>query len=398
MEEKDLGSRILSLLATSREGMTITDVASRLKINRNSVSKHMGILEAKGRVEGHSFGSAKVFFAARRIPASVLIDHSSDLVCAIDESGVFVFANTKFLSFFQLENTEVRGRRLDGIPAGTKGNPHLSEVFSGILHKEASRGELSLQKQQEGRIKTFHFRTQRIPTRFEDGTGGETVFLEDVTVERNHLKGLEFLARTSARLADMGEEENIYQYIADRIAELVPESVIGVLSFHPETMASYLQGLSGDRDLVEGLLNGLEIDPGNVSFSFENVPRAIPFLRTGLLGTAGVDLYEQMLGMYPKDLCDRIQERLSLGSYYTVGCNCRGGLYGCVVILLKKGAELAYRDTVQAFVRQAGVSLQRKHMRERLAIVEEQLKELRRMWTAEGSPRPSGEKPREGRD
>ena len=35
---------------------------------------------------------------------------------------------------------------------------------------------------------------------------------------KNYIRNMEFLARTSATFADVADDENIYQYMADRIA------------------------------------------------------------------------------------------------------------------------------------------------------------------------------------
>lgn len=58
MQVKD---RILKLLETNREGLTITDTSKRLGIHYITASKYLAVLEAEGRVKRRDIGMAKVF-------------------------------------------------------------------------------------------------------------------------------------------------------------------------------------------------------------------------------------------------------------------------------------------------------------------------------------------------
>ena len=50
-------SRIKDLLACHTEGMSITDIAGMLQVNRNTVSKYMDILQIQGAVDGRKIGT-----------------------------------------------------------------------------------------------------------------------------------------------------------------------------------------------------------------------------------------------------------------------------------------------------------------------------------------------------
>jgi PAS domain S-box-containing protein len=375
VSDQDPAGRIKALLAENRRGLTISEIAARLDINRNRVSTLLSLLEVTGDVEYTTFGKARAYYPARRIPAAALLSLSSDLVCTFDESGTLLFGNETFLSFFGLRLVDVRGRKVDDIPTTIRDIPLLSTLLSDLLTGRETVCELTVLQGTVG-SRTVHFRGKGIPTIFEDGGRGTTVILEDLTAEREYTRNLEFLARTSAQLADMGDDENIYQYIADRIAELAPESMVGISSVHPRTHAVTLAAVGGDRALLEGLFSGLGIAPDGAAFTMENTPEAAPFLTKSHLEEAADRLYIQLFRMFPEELCDRLQDQLSLGKNYGMGCVCRGGLYGSVTIRLKKGAELRHRETIEAFVRQAGIALQRRHMREKLQLAEERIYKL----------------------
>ncbi len=78
-------------------------------------------------------------------------------------------------------------------------------------------------------------------------------------------------------------------------------------------------------------------------------------------------IYFCFFGSVPEEVCDNIERRLDIGKYYTMGFNCRDGLYGCVTIAARNGADLANRELIEAFIRQASVALLRRQARQWLA-------------------------------
>ena len=214
-------NRIRKLLRQNPRGLNISEISARLKVGRDSIIKYLEVLEATGLVESSFHGNARVFYAARRVQASTLLDLSLDLVCTLDSQQSFVFTNHKFLNFFGLSENEVVGQKIPEIRCEGRIDPVFTSLFSDLPAGEEVR-EISWQK--EG--KEFHLKIRSIPTLFEDGSKGATILMEDITREWEYVAGLEFLARTAGDLTEMGDDENIYQYIADRVYELEPGSTL----------------------------------------------------------------------------------------------------------------------------------------------------------------------------
>ncbi|HII98562.1 MAG TPA: histidine kinase, partial [Methanoregula sp.] len=53
--------KIQILLRSHRKGLTITDIAKKLSLNRNSTAKYLDILLISGDVALNSYGPAKVY-------------------------------------------------------------------------------------------------------------------------------------------------------------------------------------------------------------------------------------------------------------------------------------------------------------------------------------------------
>jgi len=67
-------SEILKVLEDSPMGLTITEISSEIGFNRNTVSKHLEILETAGLVSKKEISRAKVFFSKKRkyLPRSLM--------------------------------------------------------------------------------------------------------------------------------------------------------------------------------------------------------------------------------------------------------------------------------------------------------------------------------------
>jgi PAS domain S-box-containing protein len=192
---------------------------------------------------------------------------------------------------------------------------------------------------------------------------------------KNYIRNMEFLARTSATFADMHDDENIYQFMADRVAELEPEAHVVVLSINPDTKKTSLRAFAGDESwntvLFQYFGNFLQGD-----VPMDKTPGVWDLVRQGILVEGPKSLYEQTYRILPEHICNEIDERMSSGKSYGMGCTCRMGIYGNIYLHYRFDNDLTNRETVEAFVRQAGVALQRRYLKEKLRKAEERIKAL----------------------
>lgn len=91
--ERDIPGRVLRTLKFRPKGMTITEIAKALGANRNSVSKHLEVLQAEGHVEVRVVGNAKVYSVAQRIPLSAFLCFTKNLILVLDADLTIAQAN-----------------------------------------------------------------------------------------------------------------------------------------------------------------------------------------------------------------------------------------------------------------------------------------------------------------
>jgi PAS domain S-box-containing protein len=362
VDKKETEGRIKAFLRSYPRGLTITRMASLLKVNRNLLAKHLEVLEATGQVTSERIGPTRVFYLAHRVPASALLGLSKDMVCIFDGQDHVSFINDSFLGFLGLPREAAMGC---GFPELFERVPVLSLAgsFPDLFTGKETAGETRLGKNGV----EFHLKVKGIPTLFEDGTTGTTLLMEDVTKEREYVQELEFLAKTSAALAEMRDDEDIYRFIVDHIRDLEPQSIVVISSFGPEEKTLTMRAVSADeKDLAE-FSRRMGRDLEGISFpAWKDRTALEAFSRKELVEAP--TLFHLFFGQVPDTITGCLERDLSLGKGYAIGCVCRGGIYGSILIKLKKGVELRHRETLMAFINQAAIALQRRHLKQKYQL------------------------------
>jgi hypothetical protein len=190
---------------------------------------------------------------------------------------------------------------------------------------------------------------------------------------RAYIGGMEFLSRSATAFIDMGEDEDIYRFIAEQLFALVPDSMISINSFDPKTRTMMLRAVKGSDEDIARLYHELGDygrKLGELMLPIDINPDAIASFRKHSLEDCP-PLYDMFFHQIPEEICTRVENLLPLGRGYTMGFVCRGGIFGSVIIKMKKGAELKNRRLVEAFISQAAVALLRRHARKELRASEE---------------------------
>ncbi|KYK23423.1 hypothetical protein AYK21_02720 [Thermoplasmatales archaeon SG8-52-2] len=171
-------SLIKKALKENPKGMTVTDIARKIKVNRNSVAKYLDIMRITGHVEMITFGPAKVFFPARRIPVLDLLNFTSDYILVYDENFKITMINESLLNFIRQKKGSIIGQSvMETIKDVFK---NQGEIVVGI--KEALQGRnISLEIDFKGKGGFFYFKIKIMPTTFEDGRHGATIILKNIT-------------------------------------------------------------------------------------------------------------------------------------------------------------------------------------------------------------------------
>ena len=232
VKEQDRISRIRILLKAHPKGLTITDISSTLKMNRNSAAKYLEMLQISGHVESKSYGTAKVFFLSHRLPISALVSVTSDLIVTLDEHHRILLVNEAFCDLFAVTKEEIAGNHIVDIFKTGIGSTVLPGVFSDIIAGNEDVRDVRLPRDNGD----LFFRIKSMKTVFDDGSRGITIIMEDVTREKMDRIKLE---AQEARYRGIVEDQTevIIRFLPDGTLSFVNASYARYLNKKPEDLA-----------------------------------------------------------------------------------------------------------------------------------------------------------------
>jgi PAS domain S-box-containing protein len=179
-------TRIRNLLRAHPRGLTVTEIARHIGVNRNSVAKYLDVLITAGHVEKEAVGSAKVYFLSPGVPVTAMLNLSSDYIIMLDEKRKIWYVNNSLLSFEGRTREEVLGRDLDEVSLILLQDPEIrGQLFRGVREGEFST-EMQVKKGEE----MYYFRATLVCTLLENGSRGTTIILQDITEEKRHEESL----------------------------------------------------------------------------------------------------------------------------------------------------------------------------------------------------------------
>jgi PAS domain S-box-containing protein len=174
--------KIKRVLKWHQRGMTISDLASEMKINRNLVAKYLDMLLIAGQVEMQVIGAAKVFFLSRRVPISALLEFSSDMVIVFDSDQRILQVNEQVPLLLETGKEALIGKTLHELDNPFIRAMRASWTARGPQEKGESVSDVDCIIRGEER----HFRAKHVPTAFEDGSDGFTFIVEDITPRKKY--------------------------------------------------------------------------------------------------------------------------------------------------------------------------------------------------------------------
>jgi len=380
--EKDLAQRILKILKFHPRGVTITDLSRKTGVTRDLVSRQLDILEVSGKVEHRSIGNAKVYYTAQRIPLSAFLCFTKNLILVLDNDQRIIQVNDQCIKTLHRPKEEIVGKTLKEATIPVVSTPEALSVIKSLEHEQIIT---DLRYQHDG-LDLF-FQMQVIPTTFDDGEKGCTLVLEDITERKKYVRNMEFLARTAMELVDLPLEANIYQYIADRIIEIVPKAYVYVQSYD-EVYKQFSIRAIGDPEFHEGLIALLGRDPLGMVLPTTTVFEA-PFevsldsffwMREFVVrsesGGETASFYDICFRQIPEEICSAILERFDIDRFYCTGLIWENHLFGLVGIFLPRSEVFDGHQTIESFIRQASIALAQRMTADRLRRSEHRFREV----------------------
>lgn len=224
-------SNVIEILKENPHGLSVSDIAARISVNRNTVSRYLDMLRISGQVDMRMYGKAKVFFISQRAPISAIINFSSDMVAVIDKDLTIAQVNDSLCSFLGVERTEILGKELRNSPLVGFDHPLINERIKSALKGEETIDEIRIMKVDEEK----HFKIRIIPTVLNDSSPGVTITLEDITIRK---KAEEDLITSEKNYRSLVEEINdaIWDLDDDGRFTYVSPRTTAILGYEPSEL------------------------------------------------------------------------------------------------------------------------------------------------------------------
>jgi len=380
----DISAAILKLLKFSPRGMSITDIAKKLKRDRNAVARQLDVLKAEGKVDTRQIGTARVYWLSQRVPLSAFLCFTQNMILILDRNMNIVQANDKYIGLTGFTKDELIGKNLRALKLPIVSEPDVYGIIESIDKEQV----ITDVRSQVGNDELF-FKMEVIPTSFEAGEIGLTIVLEDITEKKRHLKNMEFLARTAMELVDLPPEADIFWYIAERVAELMPGKPRCWVESYDEVQKEFKLNAIVDekfrRDTVQ--LNdgrdfvGLTLPIQDFCTApFPETPSSMKkmweYRFRPFFDDEKISFYDICMHQFPGELCEKFLLECNLAKAYLTGLVWQEQLFGVVGIFLRPDEVLENKQAIESFLRQASIAIARRMTDLRLSLSEQRFRDL----------------------
>ena len=174
-QEKELGL-VRDILKESPRGLTVTGVAEKLHMSRNSSAKYLEMLLIAGQVDMRTFGRSKIFSLSRRMPLATVLSLSSEMIVFIDEGLKVVEANEQFIKFADTPREKVIGQSIENTSLPLLLHRDILLNIRDALRGQEFAREIGVSK---GSVE-YYFKVKIIPS-VRDGRQIAAITFENIT-------------------------------------------------------------------------------------------------------------------------------------------------------------------------------------------------------------------------
>lgn len=198
---KDL-LKIKTHLKEHKEGLTVSQIAKFLEVNRNSVAKYLDVLLISGQVEMRQIGPAKLFVLSSTIPSGDLLDYSNEGMLFLDGDLKIIQHNKTVKKFFDLELDSLCGMKVFELP----NDFFTSDQFLTDCQKVQEIGSAVNQSSYQNQISQRFFKYRFFKTIFENGNLGYGFIISDITLIKEKEQTLEFQVKYEEIIATIATD------------------------------------------------------------------------------------------------------------------------------------------------------------------------------------------------
>lgn len=318
---------------------------------------------------------------------SILSESITQPLWVCDLSGKIIYSNNAFANFWL---------RLDQVIP-----ENISQILNSVSVNERSNWDFFFKEALEGKKTRNDFRIQFREKDYyfeisanpffdqQESLSGSSFICIDIT-ERiaqlnkgNDIKNtIQFLEKTALDFMTIVTENEILEYVADRIHELITDCIV-ISCIYNETDKSLTSSY------VCGFVKELEIMEQFSGFRFENIKTKVTNeIKQEIIKVSNQlveienGIIELIKETIPYELARSIQRGINHNKTYRLGIVRSDQLMGAVIIITRFNNEIINPKAVETLVHQASVAIQRSRAERELIYSKEKAEESDRLKSA----------------
>jgi PAS domain S-box-containing protein len=192
--------------------------------------------------------------------------------------------------------------------------------------------------------------------------------------QKKYFENTLFLTDTANTLAQFPLDNDIYQYIGEKIQYILQDAHVTLSYFNQNTSTFIVNKILGYGRYTKKILQLLGKDPVGMEFHFGNETMKQKLLGGKLIHLSSEDVEEVIMPQFSKPLSYLVNQIINKDECYMIGLVNKGELFGDVFFEIPKESMIKNLEIIEPFINQASIAIQRNNALKEINNLNENLK------------------------
>lgn len=315
--------------------------------------------------------------SAKDILAKEIFNASPEAVLYVDKKGIILEANRRIEDWLGYQARTLVGCYVADLPFIDK--KKRGEIAA--YYKKRIKGETILPYEMQfntTKKDVFLGRVHGSVVRDSDNNiVGSILMISNITEtkkvfqeEKDLIRDLQILSDTASGLVELPKNEDIYKFIGEKLHQLLGNNQITMLRYDSETGKNKALYYFGATEREEMIIKRLGLWPVGKEYLLKDY--AVKDLLERKLSEVKGGAYELFQGKLSRPMAKMLESMAQIDKVYAMGFAWGGELFGSANAIIRKGSKIR-EESVNAFLQQASVALQKRRADEALQKAHDEL-------------------------